>query len=68
MLGMGRKADESGRGDCLPCKLVGGGGLMGAGLYVASQVKRQGKTPLSFALMSAFAGGINMFNYANFSI
>lgn len=42
--------------DCLPCRLISGGGLTGAGLYVGAQVSKQSSLPAK-AIVSIFAGG-----------
>lgn len=42
---------------CMPCRLVGGAGMSGAGIYVASQVSRQKNLP-GKVVVSLFAGGM----------
>ncbi len=50
------KSEGGGREGCMPCRILGGIGLSGAGIYVASQISKQGKLP-SKLFVAAFAGG-----------
>lgn len=45
--------------DCLSCRLISGGGLVGAGIYVSYCSKQFNKTP-GKSIMFSFAGGNNI--------
>ena len=44
--------------DCFPCRLVGGGGCIGASLYVGYHAKNNNH-PVGRTVTFMFAGGIN---------